>query len=207
MSYLDQEKFDDKPKALVFNNGKAGVVIGCKVTVERKGENDNENAPDYKLFAWDTEQTVNSDDSISVYPVNKGFYYSSGFKSPAAEKYAVNELKHLLKTFGHEINENDQLDYKRDIKDYNDFLDYAFIFIKESLSANKGQMFDIVVDYGNGNFPSDFLRLNGYPWYIGVPGSKLNNKNDAIMERPVKDSEKDSSSSDDSSEGSGFWED
>ena len=31
MSYLNQEKFEEKSQSLVFNAGKAGVVTNCKV--------------------------------------------------------------------------------------------------------------------------------------------------------------------------------
>lgn len=192
-SYLDDPKFKEKPKALVFNNGSAGVVRNCKIDVTRKTSEDSERAPEYKLLAYDTEQIVNSDDTISVYPVNKGFFYQESFKSDRGEQYAVNELRNLLKTIEHPLDDNLQLKFSREIKGYNDFLDYTFDYIVVTLKTKKNLLVDIVVDYGDDYKASSFLRLAGYPWYIGVTGSKLNNKRDAIMERPTPESESNSS--------------
>lgn len=187
--YLNQDKFEEKPQSLVFNGGKAGVVRGCKVEIVRKTSEDRETAPEYKLLAYDTEQTTNSNDSVAVYPVNKGYFHTKEFKSDGGEKYAVNELRHLLKTFGHEVNDKNQVVFEEKFESFNNFMDYTFKFIENTLKANSGLMFDVVVDYGNGDYPKDYLQMNGFPWYIGVPGATLQNKRDAILERPEKDKE------------------
>lgn len=194
MSYLKQDKFEERPSSLVFNGGKAGIVRGCKVVVKRRGADDPTNQPMYRLEVYDTDQQTNTNDSITIYPVNKGFFYrEEKWNSEAHEKYAVNELKHLLKTFDHPIEKNskgvDDIVEQRDIKDYNDFIDYTFEFLGKTLSENKGLMFDIAVDYGTEEFPQKYLQLNGYPWYIMKQGSTISNKNNAKMDRPTPDGE------------------
>jgi len=191
MSYLDNEKFEEKGQKLIFNKGEAGVVENCRVAVGRRSSEDSERAPIYKIIVEDLAQQANNDPEVLSYPVNKGYFYQDNFKSDGAEKYAVNELKHLQKVFGHKVNGNDLI-YTVEFKDYNDFLDYTFKFINESLKNDKGQIFNVAVDYGNGNYPNDFLRLNGYPWYINIAGIAVQNKQDAIMKRPVKNSEEES---------------
>ena len=187
MSYLDNEKFEDKPAILTFNGGKAGVVRNCTVKVEKKGSGDRENAPEYKVLAWDENQVKNVDGVAEekIYPVNKGYFYRDTFASDRAEQFAVNELKHVLKTFDHEL-DGIKLKLSREIKDYNDFLDYTMEFLFGAIKGGNNT-FDLVVDYGNTGYEKSFLQLNGYPWYIGKCGAKLENSRNAIIERPTPD--------------------
>ena len=201
-NYLDQEQFEDKPQVLIFNNGDGGVVKNCKITVEKKGSGDNERAPEYKIIAFDAAQKANTDDSVKVYPVNKGFFYKgafdeslnkdqnrekNNFTSQAAETYAVNELKHLLKTFGHEVGEKGKIIPTSPVASYNDFLNYTMNFIKAALDKDNSG-FTIAVDYGDDYRVEEYLRMNGFPWYIGKDGDNISNRQKAILTKPKADS-------------------
>lgn len=183
MSYLNQEKFEEKPKGLVFNAGKTGIVKECKVTVVKKTSSDAEKSPDYKIIVFDKSQQENKDTTIQNYPVNKGYYYNNKFKSEKQEKFAVNELKHLLKIFGHSLNLEKEIITTTPVNSYNEFLDYTMNFIRTSVP----KLFDVVVDYGTSAYPKQFLQLNGYPWWIGECNSKLSNASNVLLERPKPD--------------------
>ena len=220
MSYLDQ--FEEKPQSLVFNGGVAGIARACAVVVSKRGKDEPETRPVYKLEVFDPEQQANSSDSIPVYPVNKGFYYKGNWdkslsdsenkaagnhKSEAAERFAVNELRHLLKIVNHPTTKNDKevdtIIPQRPVKNFNDFMDYTFEFMAKAIKEDKTLMFDVAVAYGNEKFPNDFLQLEGYPWYIDIAGSKISLRNDAITERPKKDSEGETETS--STDEGSFW--
>lgn len=220
MSYLENFKEEAKSTKLIFNDGKAGVVNDVKVQVVKK--DDDSNKPDYSIYAYDKAQVENTGnvDEKDIYPVNKGYFKSNSydsnkdyngnreannFTSEGAEQFAVNELKHLLKTFGHEITKNSEgLDIvvpKADISCYNDFLDYTMLFVKEQIS-NSAERFDVCVDYGSiGNngqsYAKKYLQLNGFPWWIVKCGESIKNANNAILERPTPDSESQDTKTDD----------
>lgn len=195
MSYLDG--FEDKPVGLGFNGNEAGVVRNCVVKVERKGSGEKETAPEYKMLGWDEKQVANVDniDGDKIYPVNKGYFYKDKFNSDKAEQFAVNELKHLLKTFDHPFKKNDKgilvpdidVEIEKNFKGYNDVLDYTMKFVATKIKEGNNK-FDLVVDYGNPGYEKSFLQLNGYPWYIGKLGSDIKNSNKAIMKRPEAES-------------------
>lgn len=187
MSYLDE--FADFPQSLFFNKGETGVVENCKITIEKKEDGGNERAPEYKVVVFDAEQVANNNDETTIYPVNKGYFYKSEFKSKAAERYAANELKHLLKTFDHPESTEGKLLLEKEINNYNEFLDYTMAYIKKSLSNNPIKRYDVVVSYGSLGYEKKFLQLEGNPWYIGKTGSKLALKDNAITERPKPDNE------------------
>lgn len=187
----------------IFNNGKAGVVPGCTVKVTKKDSKEVSTAPNYKLEGLDeAQQKALANGEENIYPVNKGFWYkdsynsdsSNKFSSEKAESYAVNELKHLLKTFGHPheyIEGNLNIKIDAELKCFNDFLDYVMDFIQKSDNNTK---YDLVVDYGNENYPKSFLQLNGMPWYIKASSddkTELQTKINALLERPKPDSKDD----------------
>lgn len=189
MFNVNDDKFQDGGKSLVFNNGVTGVVEGCLITVSKKTAKDHERAPDYKIIVKDKVQIENKDkvEEDKIYPVNKGYYYQDEFKSEKAEVFFVKELKHLLKMVDHPTNEDGELKFEKSFSSYNDFLDYTMKYIATSSSS---KTFDVVVDYGKENYPQKFLQLNGYPYYICRSGSmKLTLSKDALTERPKDDSE------------------
>jgi hypothetical protein len=185
MSYLNQDKFQEKPKSIVFNNGKAGVVTNCKLQVVKKTAEDNEKSPAYKILAFDQDQQTNKDESIVNYPVNKAYFYTDIFNTEKGESFAVNELKHLLKTFDH-LTDETGLKIEEPINSYNNLLDYTMKYVNTHIKS-VNPFVDVVVDYGNAGFAKQYLQLNGYPWWIGKTGAKLSNSRVAILERPVAD--------------------
>jgi len=54
MINLNDNTFDGNANVAIFNNGEAGVVENVKLSVYKKGNDDKENAPDYKLVFTDT---------------------------------------------------------------------------------------------------------------------------------------------------------
>lgn len=190
--------FEEKKGALVFNNGEAGVVKGCNVRLSKKGDKDPENFPNYKLEGWSPEQVENKQEmeKDSIYPVNKGFYHQDKeFKSKDAEKFRVNELKHLLKVADHPM-DGDNLVFKEKFGSFNEFMDYSMEFFAKAIN-NSNKLFDLAVDYGNDAYPKKFLQLNGFPWYICKAGEiKLQNRANSLMKKPEpEDKEPDAGSS------------
>jgi hypothetical protein len=188
----NSEEFAEKGTALIFNDGNAGVKEKCLIKIEKKTETDSPNGPDYKLYGWDQAQVENNLnlEQDRIYPVNKGFFKRDEFNSKAAERFAINELKHLLKITGHKVDDKDSLVFDRSFESPNDFMDYTMHFMNSQLNANPSWRFDLVVDYGNKDFPKKFLQLNGYPWYICKSDTiKLQNKRDVLMEKLEFDDE------------------
>lgn len=178
MIKLNSEKYESKQveNKKSFNNGKAGVVTTCDATIIRKGVDEADNLPEYKL---DINKPIEKDGFD--YGVNKGFFYkgdfdpeitleegqsvadankaAGNFKSDAGQTFAINELTHLFNT----VVQQDLKEVKTEFNSYNEMLDFVMSLVIDPIKTVE---VDVAVDYGTPAWPKQRLQLNGHPWYI-----------------------------------------
>ena len=143
---LNDEKFDVS-EISIFNNGKAGIVSDCEITIEKKKPTDSYNAPDYKIMIVDKFGSVNT-----------GLYYldpkHEKFKDQL--KYQGRDLKHIHRAvFG-----DKELPTFKDTKE---MLDKVMEAIK---AVEKTAKVRVAVCYGTTQRPSAYLRLRNFPPFI-----------------------------------------
>lgn len=192
---VNDPSFQEGSANLVFNKGLTGVVTDVKIKVVKKTVSDKETSPDYKIYVWDKDQIANIDKLTDdkIYPVNKGFYYTSEFKTEKGKQFAVRELRQFLKVAGHPADEKGNFIFgETTFKDYNAFLDYTMLYLKKTIDSDSSLKFDVSVDYGTKDYPKEFLQLNGFPhWICRTGAEKLALSRDSLLERPKKDSKTD----------------
>ena len=133
----------------IFNNGEAGVVTGVAITVEKKGVNDKENAPDYKVYAIDDKGKV-----------SEGFYYQED-DSKAFDKFQSQKLIWLGKGLMGEDFVFPEFESAKDALDQ---------VMKLVASNTKGKLFDVVVTYGSKKNPRRFLIFKEYGKFLQKTG-------------------------------------
>ena len=74
MYNLNDNGFDAKQGAVIFNNGVAGLVEDVKMSVYKKKPEDKENAPDYKVTFTDNN---GGECSTSYWYVTKDTQYNT----------------------------------------------------------------------------------------------------------------------------------
>lgn len=140
---LNDEQFQDNQK-VIFNGGNSGVVTGCSAVVGKKGKDDPDNMPDYRIVFVDENGGE----------INKGYYYPKDTASSAALNFLVKEMKALVTLFrGTPLAEADS---------YKEIIDYTMKQCKENESDQK---FNVAVAYGTVDYPNKYLQINAY-WHI-----------------------------------------
>ena len=144
---LNDEKFDAK-KVSIFNDGNAGIVENVTISIEKKGKEDKENAPDYKIICTDANGSS----------CNTGIYYPSATEYKDLDKAIADMakgLKHLITTFGLTPGS---------YPNANAMLDGVMIELK---NAVKGVPVRIIATYGSTMGPKEYIQprsLNWVPW-------------------------------------------
>lgn len=165
----------------VFNNGIAGRVDGVRVEVTKRGTDEAENAPNYKLVFTDT----------SGLQVNQGFYYHKdndmydATKNEANAGYLVGRILSAAKSVVPEGFTFPDVEGKG----VNEIVDILFNIIREHSASARVNIF---VTYGTKNKPSQFLGLRFFDFIErgDVTTSKLREKGNDMMERLVEDAPK-----------------
>lgn len=136
----------------VFNNGVAGLVKNVDITVERKGENDHPNSPDYKVIV--------SDDKGSI---NKGFYYPTKNERKTDEdnerlaKMHVNRVITIARALVGDDYELPEIEEKEDVyKASKEAFDKLFALIKEK---SKDAKVNVYATYGTVSNPERYMTL------------------------------------------------
>jgi len=135
----------------IFNDGEAGIVKGVAITVEKKGANDKEKAPDYKLYAIDNKGKV-----------NEGFYYQED-NSKAFDKFQSQKLIWL----GKGIMGDDFI--FPEFESAKDALDQVMKLVASNIS---NKLFDVAVTYGSKKQPRRFLMFKEYGRFLQKTGLK-----------------------------------
>ncbi len=165
----------------VFNNGIAGKVDGVKIDVTKRGSDENENAPDYKLVFTDA----------TGLQVNQGFYYHKNNdmfpeeKNEANAGYLVGRVLSAAKAIVPEGFTFPDVEGKQ----VNEIIDILFNIIREN--STNGTV-NIFTTYGTKTKPSQFLGLRFFDFIErgDTKYSKLREKGNDMMERLVEDAPK-----------------
>lgn len=134
--------------SVVLNNGIAGKVENVKISVTKKQPGDNEQAPDYKLFA--TDQSGGA--------VNQGFYYhkdkdtNSAEKNKANEGYLISRILSAAKT----LVPDDFVFPNVSDKTGKQIVDILFGIIKDNA---EGKIVNIFTNYGTKTNPSQYMNF------------------------------------------------
>lgn len=144
MLNINDNKFEDKGQKPIFNNGKAGVARNCTGKITKRGADDPENSPKYKLY-WTDENGAE---------VNKGLFELNEKSSDGAKQYFVKEMKHIMS----QCEQNwDRVEW--DENNLNEMLDYVMKKCKDAFAENK---WGVGVSFGTVDRPDRFLKVNGF---------------------------------------------
>lgn len=161
----------------IFNDGVAGLVKNVEVSVEKRGLDEPDTYPNYKLVITDE----------SGASINAGFYYFTPNPNKDEESNRKSEISQVGRV----------LHIARAVmgKDYNfptfqtskEVYDELFKLIHANTNGKK---FNVFVTYGNEYRPSAYLSLRYFD-FIQPANSEvlLKAKNGDIMERPTPDAD------------------
>lgn len=152
---LNSEEYDaSSGGASIFNGGNAGVVNNVTVTVEKKGADDSENAPDYKIIFTDANGAN----------VNRGFWYISGPTQYDSVEKQVGKLAKVMKHVLHVALGPDAklpvISGANETEAAKNLLDQSMKLLRESL-GNMGQV-RVYANYGTPEYPKQFIQVR--PW-------------------------------------------
>jgi len=172
---LNEKEYSSK-EVIIFNEGKAGVVCGVKMSIEKKSEEAGSNFPDYKVIFSD-----NNGGSV-----DRGFYYPDPSKPVGI--VLGKAIKHIFHTCWGE---------KKDLpifEDGKDMIDKAMNLLRNTIKL--GLPVNVVVDYGSGEdaeYQKGFLQVKTFPGFfeIDVPANqtKLRMDRNAFLVRKEPDSD------------------
>jgi hypothetical protein len=133
----------------IFNNGKAGVVENVRAEVSKKGADDKENAPDYKVTFYDgDDRSVN----IAFWLGNDTSDWSEGKRRIYGAR-----LKHLIHCFCGEDASIPQF------KSYDDAITGTMKMIKDACTQVPVR---VLTTYGSVGYEKDFPELRFAPPFV-----------------------------------------
>lgn len=175
---LNSDEFDSKEGAAIFNNGKAGVVEGVKVSIEKKKVDDKENAPDYKLvFTDETGASCNS----SYWYVTEDTKYQS----------VADQIKKQGKVMKHMIHAVYGPTYQLpEFPNAKAMLDGCMKLLKEGLA--KSGTFRIFANYGTKEYCKKYIQPRSWVPFIessavSIEDTRLSSSTLDAMERLQED--------------------
>lgn len=174
---LNDSQFDSKD-VKIFNDGEAGLVEDVTVEIQKKGSDDKENAPEYKVIFTDA----------SGQSCNRAYWYLD-----SSNEYYENQLKSQGKTLKHLIHAVCGKDTEiPEFKDTKDMLDKCMKMVKDGLK--KGDTFRVLATYGTTMKPSQYINVRSYVPFIesmsvDASETRLAPGNIDVMERIQEDAE------------------
>jgi hypothetical protein len=174
---LSSDKFQERERATIFNNGVAGKVENVTLELQKKQATDAPGSPDYKLFAVDENGAK----------VNAGFYHQDSDKM---NDLLLGRVLHVAKAvLGKDY------EFPKTYENHKVAVDTLFKLIKNNLDDKK---FNVFTTYGSVGYPSQYLGLRYFEFIepASVPTEetrlfpKLNSKDPSkndLMERIVPD--------------------
>lgn len=167
----------NSPVVGIFNNGVAGKVNRVKISVEKKGIADSDNAPAYKILFTD-----------EIGSINMGLFYSTEQNTDSQNKLLASKCAELVKAVM-------GLDYVfPQYNSYNELLDGCMTILSQNA---EGKLVNVFATYGTKGNPKKFLGV--YKNFNFVEGADVKvsslrqtinpNKDqyDDVMERIVED--------------------
>jgi len=170
---LNDEKYATKEAKAIFNKGVAGLAKGV-ATVAKRGKDEKETAPDYKIVVTDV------DGGAVDYPI----FIKEEFKSDAGETFYVNALKHIVtKVFKAKQPEGNFETYK-ELTDA----------IMNACKNGKAKV-DVFTDYGKKGNEKGFIQISSAFNIVNSEFAPLNvyKEGDYNLVRVVADKDKPSS--------------
>lgn len=141
---LGDDKFAAKEFKKIFNDGNAGVVRNCALTVKSKGPDDSDASPAYKLIFTDTEGAE----------INRGIFKLREDASQGSVDFFGKEMVHLMNQLGFTISnmEGTPEDILKEV-------------MKGVYNNANGKKFGVSVCYGTIARPKSFLEVDGFWGY------------------------------------------
>lgn len=162
----------------IFNGGDAGEVKDVTIRVERKGSDDHQNAPDFKLYVSDGAAEMNG-----------GFYYPTKRDNKSAEENiaaAKREIGRVLSVAKAVMGD----DYKfPEVKTPKEAFDVLFKIIEDN---SEGKKFRVFANYGTSFRPSSYLNLRYFDFIRGEHDDRpFSRNNNDVLERIEPDKKDD----------------
>jgi hypothetical protein len=176
---LDLNSKEFNTGSSIFNNGTAGKVDNTTITVKKRGADEPETYPDYKLIV--TDAAGNS--------LNQGFFYpkDNAQKSPEDNKKRANiEIGRVLHIAKAVVGDDYEFPAVKTAKE-------AFDMLFKLIAKNAGdKKFSVFVTYGTKNYISKYLGLRYFTFIepTELPAGKSTRLTVAMadqMERVVED--------------------
>lgn len=178
MINLNDNAFDAKQGAAIFNDGVAGIVENVVVTVNKRKPEDKENSPEYKLTFTDNNGGACN---TSFWYVDKATQYQT-VEDQIKKQGTV--LKHVL----HAIYGSDyQLPTFNSAKE---MLDGCMKLVREGLAS--GLKFRIFANYGSTQSVKNYIQPRSWvpfiePMSVDIANTRLKAGNIDAMARVEKD--------------------
>lgn len=150
---LNDNGFDAKQGATIFNGGVAGLVNDINISVYKKTKEDKENAPDYKVVFTDSN---GGECSTSYWYVTKDTQYSTIDEQVKKQGKSMKHVIHAIYGADH------QIAFKA--SNPKELLDHAMKYIKDGL-ANAGK-FRIFATYGTLNATKKYIQPRSWVPFV-----------------------------------------
>ena len=150
---LNDNGFDAKQGATIFNGGVAGLVNDVKMSVYKKTKEDKENAPDYKVVFTDSN---GGECSTSYWYVTKDTQYSTIDEQVKKQGKSMKHIIHAIYGADH------QIAFKAE--NPKELLDHAMKYIKDGL-ASAGK-FRIFATYGTLNATKKYIQPRSWVPFV-----------------------------------------
>lgn len=154
MYNLNDNGFDAKQGVTIFNDGVAGLVNDVKMSVYKKGKDDKENAPDYKVTFTDSS---GGEVSSSYWYATKDTQYSTVEEQARKQGKSMKHIIHAVYGASFEI--------PFIAKSAKELLDMSMKCIKEGLTSTPGK-FRIFATYGTLNSVKNYIQPRSWVPFV-----------------------------------------
>jgi len=151
---LNDNGFDAKQGVTIFNDGNAGLVNDVKMSVYKKGKEDKENAPDYKVTFTDSS---GGEVSSSYWYATKDTQYSTIEEQARKQGKSMKHIIHAVYGAGFEI--------PFIAKSPKELLDMSMKCIKDGLSSSPSK-FRIFATYGTLNSVKNYIQPRSWVPFV-----------------------------------------
>lgn len=170
MINLNDEVFESTGGVQIFNDGEAGLVQDVEISVEKRGADEPDTYPNYKLIATDKNGAT----------VNRGFYYFTPNDSDSEERQKERQNQEISRivSIARAVMGSD---YKLpEVSSIKEAYDTVFKLVRDNAGSKK---FNVFVTYGTVSRPSEYLGFRYFNFIEPAGESKLRKGNSDQMER------------------------
>jgi len=154
MYNLNDNGFDAKQGVTIFNDGNAGLVNDVKMSVYKKGKDDKENAPDYKVVFTDSN---GGEVSSSYWYATKDTQYSTIDEQAKKQGKSMKHIIHAVYGAAFEI--------PFIAKNPKELLDMSMKCIKDGLTSSPSK-FRIFATYGTLNSVKNYIQPRSWVPFV-----------------------------------------